>query len=137
MSVDFRCRRIDQADFDDFIEMSIRLMKEHPTVCEEIRSLYRYLLIDEFQDVSMMSLALSVFNEVRQLEFFKLLAPKRITVVGDDDQTIFCLLIEYRQLMSQLFLMACKRTISLAFKRCGPMSSLHTFPRTSDVHQAF
>jgi len=66
-------------DFGDQIAMTLRLLREHPTVLERYRQRFRYILVDEFQDTN-----------YAQFELLKLLAGHRnLTVCGDDDQSIY------------------------------------------------
>ena len=67
-------------DFADLIMETLRLFRERPTVLEEYRKQFRYLMVDEFQDTNW-----------AQYELIKLLCGKErnVTVVGDDDQAIY------------------------------------------------
>ena len=68
-------------DFGDQIFRTLALLREHPAIVAGLRSRFRYLLVDEFQDTNH-----------TQLEMVRLLAgtePANITVVGDDDQAIY------------------------------------------------
>ena len=67
-------------DLDDLILKPVRLLQEHPEVLAEWRQRVRYLLVDEFQDTNLC-----------QYQLVKLLAGDRgaLTVVGDDDQSIY------------------------------------------------
>jgi len=67
-------------DFADLIYLSYHLLKKHSSVREKIRNKYKYILVDEFQDTNYL-----------QNELLKLLINEKqnITVVGDDDQSIF------------------------------------------------
>ncbi|MDR3200053.1 MAG: UvrD-helicase domain-containing protein [Spirochaetales bacterium] len=67
-------------DFDDLIALPVRIFREFPDVLEEYRSRFRYIMVDEYQDTSMI-----------QYELMKLLADgsRNICVVGDDDQSIY------------------------------------------------
>ncbi|MBN1647485.1 MAG: UvrD-helicase domain-containing protein [Spirochaetales bacterium] len=67
-------------DFDDLIVLPIRLFKAHPPVLEEYRKRYRYIMVDEFQDTSLI-----------QYELLHLLGgeSRNVCVVGDDDQSIY------------------------------------------------
>ncbi|MDO8507301.1 MAG: ATP-dependent DNA helicase [bacterium] len=67
-------------DFGDQINMIIKLFKDAPKVLEKYQKQFKYILVDEFQDTN-----------YAQNELLKLLASKsgNITVVGDDDQSIY------------------------------------------------
>jgi len=67
-------------DFGDLIYLTVRLFNECPDLLEAYREKWLYLLVDEYQDT----------NPV-QYQLIKLLAGKtmNITVVGDDDQSIY------------------------------------------------
>ena len=67
-------------DFDDILNECYLLLKENPTILEQWRGLYKYILIDEFQDI----------NRI-QMNIIELLASplNNIFVVGDDDQSIY------------------------------------------------
>ena len=65
-------------DFDDLIQLPLRLFRECPDVLENYRKTYRYIMVDEFQDTSH-----------QQYEMMHLLADKNVAVVGDDDQSIY------------------------------------------------
>ncbi len=73
-------RGSDRIDFGDQVSLALRLLREHPAVLEEERRRYRYILVDEFQDTNH-----------AQWELVKLLAADHgnVTVVGDDDQSIY------------------------------------------------
>ncbi|HUQ42373.1 MAG TPA: ATP-dependent DNA helicase [Candidatus Limnocylindrales bacterium] len=67
-------------DFGDQIALCLRLLREHPGAARRLQSRYRYVLVDEFQDT----------NAAQFTLLAKLVEPHRnITVVGDDDQSIF------------------------------------------------
>ncbi|HEX2883886.1 MAG TPA: ATP-dependent DNA helicase [Candidatus Limnocylindria bacterium] len=70
----------DRLDFGDQVSLALRLLREHPAVLAEERGRYRYILVDEFQDTNH-----------AQWELVKLLAEPHanVTVVGDDDQSIY------------------------------------------------
>lgn len=67
-------------DFDDILRECYLLLCENHTILEQWRELYKYILIDEFQDV----------NRI-QMNIIELLASplNNIFVVGDDDQSIY------------------------------------------------
>ena len=67
-------------DFDDLINTPVFLFRKYPDILERWQKRIRYLLVDEYQDT----------NE-SQYELVKLLVGDRhgLTVVGDDDQSIY------------------------------------------------
>ncbi len=67
-------------DFDDLILLPIRIFEKKPFVLEEVQERYRYILVDEFQDTSLL-----------QYKMVSMIAGKyrNIAVVGDDDQSIY------------------------------------------------
>jgi len=69
-----------RVDFDSQIRLALRLLRERPHVRRAVQEQYRWILVDEFQDT----------NHV-QFELVRLLAGTRrnLTVVGDDDQSIY------------------------------------------------
>ncbi|WCE29694.1 DNA helicase Rep [Vibrio sp. SCSIO 43137] len=67
-------------DFDDLISLPVMLLKTNKEVRDRWQSKIRYLLVDEYQDTN-----------TSQYELVKLLIGERgrLTVVGDDDQSIY------------------------------------------------
>ncbi|WP_114787869.1 DNA helicase Rep [Vibrio tetraodonis] len=67
-------------DFDDLILLPVLLMKTNQEVCQRWQNRIRYLLVDEYQDTN-----------TSQYELVKLIVGERgrLTVVGDDDQSIY------------------------------------------------
>jgi len=66
-------------DFGDMQMLALRLFEERPAVLEQYRERFRYLIVDEFQDTDFI-----------QLRIIFALAPEgNVTVVGDDDQSIY------------------------------------------------
>ncbi|EFJ30134.1 hypothetical protein SELMODRAFT_409804 [Selaginella moellendorffii] len=66
-------------DYHDFIGFAVKLLTDHPDVLAECHNIWAYVLVDEFQDTSVM-----------QYKLLRLLSLHgRVTVVGDDDQSIF------------------------------------------------
>jgi ATP-dependent DNA helicase Rep len=67
-------------DFDDLILLPVQLFAEHPDILSKWRQKIRYLLVDEYQDTNM-----------AQYELVKQIVGDRhaLTVVGDDDQSIY------------------------------------------------
>lgn len=67
-------------DFDDLIRLPTELFCRHPEVLERWQSRIRYLLVDEYQDTNT-----SQYLMVKQLIGHR----GALTVVGDDDQSIY------------------------------------------------
>lgn len=67
-------------DFDDIICLTVRLFEENPDVLQHYRNLYKYIMVDEYQDTN-----------VAQYKLIALLAGDsgNLCVVGDDDQSIY------------------------------------------------
>ncbi|OGD18172.1 MAG: hypothetical protein A2W03_00360 [Candidatus Aminicenantes bacterium RBG_16_63_16] len=73
-------RKEGKIDFEDQVRLAARLLRERPAVLAEFQEKYKYILVDEFQDTNFI-----------QFELLKMLARRHrnLTVVGDDDQSIF------------------------------------------------
>jgi len=69
-----------KADFGDQVNLALRLFREHPLALKQYQERLRYILVDEFQDTN-----------YAQFQLLQLLAAghNNITVVGDDDQSIY------------------------------------------------
>ena len=67
-------------DFDDIIRLTVELFRQEPEVLEHYRNLYKYVMVDEYQDTNK-----------AQFELVSLIAGKHrnLCVVGDDDQSIY------------------------------------------------
>ena len=67
-------------DFDDLIYMTVRVFRECPDVLEMYQNRYRYILVDEYQDINN-----------AQAELVLILSKKyqKLCAVGDDDQSIY------------------------------------------------
>lgn len=67
-------------DFEDQVTLIVDLFRKRPSILKFFQDKYRFILVDEFQDTNYI-----------QFELLKLIAGKHrnLTVVGDDDQSIF------------------------------------------------
>ena len=74
------CTNHSYLDFDDLIEYSLKLFKEHSATKNRYQKKYKYIMVDEFQDVN---------NQ--QVDFLKELISKdsQLFCVGDDWQSIY------------------------------------------------
>ncbi len=67
-------------DFDDLLEKTLRMLKEHEEVADTYRRKFQFILVDEYQDT----------NKI-QADFIDTLAAehRNVMVVGDDAQSIY------------------------------------------------
>ena len=77
---DIRLRQIRLMDFDDMLVYTYELFSRRPDILSAWQSKYRYILIDEFQDINGL-----------QWEIMKMMAEpdRHLFAVGDDDQSIY------------------------------------------------
>lgn len=75
-----RLRMDHKVDFDDMVRDCYQLLKEKEDILQKVREQFRYLMIDEFQDIGEM-----------QYEVIKLICKpyNNLFAVGDDDQAIY------------------------------------------------
>lgn len=75
-----RLKAANAMDFDDILCHTVSLFEENPDVLDHYQNLYKYIMVDEYQDT----------NKV-QFRLVSLLSGKfnNICVVGDDDQSIY------------------------------------------------
>ncbi|MFC1568680.1 ATP-dependent helicase [bacterium] len=69
-----------KADFGDQVCLCLKLFREKPSVLKKVQNRYKFILVDEFQDTN-----------YAQFQLVQLLGGEQanITVVGDDDQSIY------------------------------------------------
>jgi DNA helicase-2/ATP-dependent DNA helicase PcrA len=67
-------------DFDDLIALAVRLLDEHPVVRQAIHARYRWISVDEYQDVNL-----------AQVQMLRLLSAggANLCAIGDPDQAIY------------------------------------------------
>lgn len=77
---DDKMRRAGLIDFDDMLVMCYELFKERPDILAAWQRKYKYILIDEFQDINRL-----------QYEIIRMLSKPEdnLFIVGDDDQSIY------------------------------------------------
>lgn len=99
-------------DFDDMLIMCRGLFVEHEGILRKWQSRYRYILVDEFQDI----------NNV-QYDVLRLLAgdEKNVFAVGDDDQSIYAFRGSRPELMKKFMRQypGCKKVDLRINYRCG------------------
>jgi DNA helicase II / ATP-dependent DNA helicase PcrA len=73
-------KRNNALDFDDLIRFVVKIFQEHPEILARYQKLFRYIMVDEYQDTN-----------YPQYLFIHLLAQKEknIFVIGDDYQSIY------------------------------------------------
>ena len=77
---DNRLRRSNKIDFDDMLVYCYELLKERKDILSAWQRKFRYILVDEFQDINQIQ-----YDVVRLLA-----APENnLFIVGDDDQSIY------------------------------------------------
>lgn len=73
-------KRLKKIDFDDMLVLVYELFKKRPDILSMWQRKFRYILIDEFQDI----------NQVQYDVIRMLAAPENnLFIVGDDDQSIY------------------------------------------------
>ncbi|MFR9729836.1 UvrD-helicase domain-containing protein [Saccharopolyspora sp. MS10] len=75
-----RLRELDLVDFDDLVTEPVRLLEADPRLTADYRDRYRWITVDEYQDV----------DDV-QYRLLRALAPAgaNLTAIGDPDQAIY------------------------------------------------
>ena len=74
------CRKDNMIDFDDMLYMCRDLLRSRAEIRKMYQGIYKYILIDEFQDINLV-----------QYEVLDMLSGENnnIFAVGDDDQSIY------------------------------------------------
>jgi len=77
---ELRKKSTNSLDFDDLLEKTLRMLKEHEEIAAFYRRQFQFILVDEYQDT----------NKI-QADFIDLLAAEHqnVMVVGDDAQSIY------------------------------------------------
>ena len=75
-----RCKRNGAMDFDDLLLQTNILLRDCPDVLEKYQDMFKYVLVDEYQDTNM-----AQYIIVRRLA----LKHSNVCVVGDDAQSIY------------------------------------------------
>lgn len=75
-----RLEHLGVVDFEGLLIKPLQLFKEHPEILEKVQSQFTQVMVDEFQDTNRMQMDL-----IQQI----VKTHNNITVVGDDDQSIY------------------------------------------------
>ena len=67
-------------DFDDMIALTVRLFREYPKVLEKYQNIFRYVMVDEYQDTNSLQYTLVHLLSKQHGNLF---------VIGDDYQSIY------------------------------------------------
>ncbi len=75
-----RLKASNAVDFDDIIALTVKLLEENEDVLSYYHNLYKYVLVDEYQDTNQL-----------QYQLVTMLSSgnRNLCVVGDDDQSIY------------------------------------------------
>nr|WP_218889284.1 UvrD-helicase domain-containing protein [Saccharopolyspora hordei] len=73
-------RQADLVDFDDLVALPVQLLTDRPDLAEHYQQRYRWIVVDEYQDVDEL-----------QYRLLRLIAPAgaNLTAIGDPDQAIY------------------------------------------------
>lgn len=109
--------RLKKLDFDDMLVHCYRLLSERPDILKSWQEKYKYILVDEFQDI----------NKI-QYDIIKMLAKPEdnLFIVGDDDQSIYSFRGARPELMlafTRDFETAKRVTLSCNFRSTEPIVS--------------
>ena len=67
-------------DFDDLLALWLRLLQEHPDICEMYQRRFQFILVDEYQDTNQLQASLIDLLAARH---------RNVMAVGDDSQSIY------------------------------------------------
>lgn len=73
-------RRANALDFSDLLHVTVRLFSEKPEVLSRYQGLFKYILVDEYQDTNPVQYKIVEFLSKKHRNLF---------VVGDDNQSIY------------------------------------------------
>lgn len=75
-----RLRKRNAVDFDDLLVLTVRLFREAPDILERYRTQFRYVLIDEYQDIN--ALQYEIAHQLTATH-------RNLCITGDPDQSIY------------------------------------------------
>jgi len=74
-----RLEELNSMDFDDLIGKTIKLFEDYPQILDKYRERFKHILVDEYQDI----------NPAQHRLITLLAQDDNLTIVGDDDQSIY------------------------------------------------
>ena len=115
---DNRLRRANLIDFDDMLIMCHELLTQRPDILALWQNKYRYIMVDEFQDINIV-----------QYEIVRLLAKPEdnLFIVGDDDQSIY----RFRGAKPEIML-----NFPKDYPNCNTITLNHNYRSTPNIMQA-
>ena len=75
-----RCRQMNGVDFDDILLLAAGMLKAEPQYAKELSEMFRYIMLDEYQDTNVVQMA--IMDAIAQHH-------QNIFVVGDAKQSIY------------------------------------------------
>jgi DNA helicase-2/ATP-dependent DNA helicase PcrA len=114
-------------DFGDQVALALGLLRDSPAARREVQGRFRYVLVDEFQDTNR-----------AQAELVAVIAEphRNVTVVGDDDQSIYRFrgaatsnILEFRERYRKTRLVVLRRNYR---SRAGILAASHRLIRFND-----
>jgi DNA helicase-2/ATP-dependent DNA helicase PcrA len=74
------CYEHNQIDFDDMLVLSYKLLHHHPSIATELSSIFKFIMIDEYQDSNGVQMLVTDAIAIHH---------KNICAVGDEKQSIY------------------------------------------------
>ncbi|MCK4960090.1 MAG: UvrD-helicase domain-containing protein, partial [Planctomycetes bacterium] len=99
-------KRLNCLDFADLEHLALKLLSEDEAVASELGEKFRYIFVDEYQDI----------NAVQQGILDKISTPDNVFVVGDVKQSIY----GFRQSRPEIFLDKLRQAKAAGEERGGP-----------------
>ncbi|MDP2308801.1 MAG: UvrD-helicase domain-containing protein [Pseudomonadota bacterium] len=87
-----RMKAANALDFNDIVNMVVKVWEEQPEVLNHWRAKFRYVLVDEYQDTNPAQyklIKLLCDYESLSLPWGEVIKGRNLAVVGDDDQSIY------------------------------------------------
>ena len=73
-------KRLNHVDFDDLLALWLEILKKYPNTLQDTAGKFKYLLVDEYQDVN--AIQAELVSKLAEIN-------KNVLVVGDDAQSIY------------------------------------------------